>query len=253
MIAGSTPAVAQETIRASGVRPRAVASSALIRTSAAAPSLMPEALPAVTVPSFENAGFSLASPSSVVPARIYSSASTAMSPLRVANRDGHDLVGEFAGLLRGLGLVLRAEREFVLLLAADLPFGGDVLGRDAHVIAVEGIDQAVAQHGVDEFDVAHFRAGAQMRGMRRLRHAFLAAGDDDLGVAIGDLLHAERHRAQARAADLIEAPGRLFLRNAGLHRRLTGGILALARGQDLSKDDLVDFVWRDLGALAAPR
>ena len=80
--AGSTPAVAQETMRPSGSIPRRAASSALISTSAAAPSLMPEALPAVTVPSFAKAGRSLASVSAVVPWRGYSSASTAMSPLR---------------------------------------------------------------------------------------------------------------------------------------------------------------------------
>ena len=60
MIAGSTPAVAQETMRASGARPRRFASAAVISTSAAAPSLMPEALPAVTVPSLEKAGRSFA-------------------------------------------------------------------------------------------------------------------------------------------------------------------------------------------------
>src|SRR3974390_2422355 len=57
IIAGSTPAVAQDAIRASGSRPRALASLALISTTAAAPSLIPEALAAVTVPSFWNAGF----------------------------------------------------------------------------------------------------------------------------------------------------------------------------------------------------
>ena len=53
---GSTPAWAQLAMRASGVRPRADASLALISTSAAAPSLMPEALPAVTLPSLLKAG-----------------------------------------------------------------------------------------------------------------------------------------------------------------------------------------------------
>ncbi len=41
-----------------------------------------------------------------------------------------DLILEAARLLRGLGLVLRGGGELVLLLAADLPFLGDVLGRD---------------------------------------------------------------------------------------------------------------------------
>ena len=44
---------------------------------------MPDALPAVTVPSFEKAGLSFATVSSVVPALMYSSASTVTSPLRV--------------------------------------------------------------------------------------------------------------------------------------------------------------------------
>src|SRR5665213_1370231 len=83
MIAGSTPAVAQETMRASGVTPRRAASATDISTRAAAPSLMPEALPAVTVPSLAKAGRSFASTSSVVPARGYSSVSTIWSPFRV--------------------------------------------------------------------------------------------------------------------------------------------------------------------------
>src|SRR5262245_56681390 len=60
MIAGSTPACAQDTMRASGVLPRLAASLAVISTTAAAPSLMPEALAAVTEPSLAKAGRSLA-------------------------------------------------------------------------------------------------------------------------------------------------------------------------------------------------
>ena len=116
------------------------------------------------------------------------------------------------------------------------------------MVAVEGVHQAVLEHRVDELHVAHLGAGAQMRGMRRQRHRFLAAGDDDRGVAIGDLLQAEGDRAQARAAELVEAPGRLLLRHAGRHGGLAGRVLALAGGQDLAEDDLVDLAARDLGA-----
>ena len=61
------------------------------------------------------------------------------------------------------------------------------------------------------------------------------------GVAACDLLHAERDRAQARAAELVEAPGGLLLRDAGLHRRLARRVLALAGGQHLAEDDFVHF------------
>ena len=47
-------------MRASGVLPSLAASLAFISTTAAAPSLMPEALAAVTVPSLSNAGRSFA-------------------------------------------------------------------------------------------------------------------------------------------------------------------------------------------------
>ena len=46
-------------MRASGVLPSLAASAAFISTTAAAPSLMPEALPAVTVPSFVEGGAQL--------------------------------------------------------------------------------------------------------------------------------------------------------------------------------------------------
>src|SRR6266702_1182908 len=74
--------------------------------------------------------------------------------------DGDDLVRELAGLLGGLGLVLRGNCELVLLGAGDLVLPRDVLGGVAHVIAVEGVPQAVLDHGVDEFDRTHFGAAA---------------------------------------------------------------------------------------------
>ena len=63
---GSTPAYPQLTILPSGTRLRLRASSSDIITSAAAPSTIPLAFPAVTVPFFPKAGFNFASPSIVV-------------------------------------------------------------------------------------------------------------------------------------------------------------------------------------------
>src|SRR4051795_8046466 len=67
MILGSTPAWPHDTMRPRTFLPSLAACLALISTTAAAPSLMPDALPAVTVPSFSNAGLSLAIASSVAP------------------------------------------------------------------------------------------------------------------------------------------------------------------------------------------
>ena len=65
------------------------------------------------------------------------------------------------------------------------------------MVAVEGIPQSVLDHGVDEIDGAHLHTAAQILGVRGHAHGFLAAGDDDLGIAIEQRLVAERDRAQA--------------------------------------------------------
>ncbi len=165
------------------------------------------------------------------------------------DRDRDDLILELAGLLRGLGLVLRFDREVVLLLARDLILLGDVLRRVAHVVAVEGIPQAVLDHGVDHVEVAHLHAVAQMGAMRGHAHGFLAARDDDVGIAVEDRLVAERDGAQARAAQLVDAPSGALDRNAGADRRLARGVLALPGAQDLAQDDFRDLAAFDAGPL----
>src|SRR5580700_3131354 len=131
------------------------------------------------------------------------------------DRHRRDLVLELAGLLRGFGFVLRLDREFVLLGAGDLPLLGDVLGGVAHVVAVEGVPQAVPDHRIDHLEIAHLHARAQIGAVRRDAHGLLAAGNHDVGIAVDDSLIAERHRAQPRAAQLVDAPGRRLDRNAG--------------------------------------
>ena len=108
-------------MRASGSMPRFSASSAVISTVAAAPSLRPEALPAVTVPSLEKAGRSFGhrlERGAEADVLVLVDDDVALAGL---DGEGRDLVGELAGLLRRLGLVLAGERELVLLLAGDLP------------------------------------------------------------------------------------------------------------------------------------
>jgi hypothetical protein len=77
MMRGGTPAaVAMPSTRAMGVRPCFFAGASEATISAAAPSLTPEALPAVTVPPLRKGVGSFARPSSVVSARGCSSRST---------------------------------------------------------------------------------------------------------------------------------------------------------------------------------
>ena len=90
MIRGATPATALATTRACGVRPWRFAAASLATNSATAPSLTPEALPAVTVPpSLRNGAASFARASSVVSGRGCSSRSTILgSPFRLGMETG---------------------------------------------------------------------------------------------------------------------------------------------------------------------
>ena len=77
---GSLPATAMETIRARGLRPSERARPFEAITTAAAPSTIPEELPACSTPSSLNDGFNPASVSTVVPGRGCSSRSNRRSP-----------------------------------------------------------------------------------------------------------------------------------------------------------------------------
>src|SRR6202007_485316 len=118
MMAGSTPAVAQETMRASGVSPRCSACLADISTRAAAPSLMPQALPALTVERGTQLRQRL-DRGAVLGVLVGVHHDVALAA-RHGDRD--DLVLEAAGLLRRLGLLLRGRGEGVLVGSRDLPF-----------------------------------------------------------------------------------------------------------------------------------
>ena len=87
--------------------------------SAAAPSLMPDELPAVTVPFFAKTGPSRASDSGVTPARGCSSVSTTTGPpFRLGTSTGTSFVAETAVPRDGtLGARLALGREGVLLLS----------------------------------------------------------------------------------------------------------------------------------------
>ncbi len=171
--------------------------------------------------------------------------------LALARRDldRNDLVLEAPRLLRRLGLVLRGDGELILLLAGDLPALRHVLCGIAHVVAVEGVPQAIPDHGIDHLRVAHLDAVAQMDAVRRLTHALLPAGDDDRRIAVADRLVAERHCPQPRPAELVDAIGGHLDGNAGADRGLPCRVLTLARRQDLAHDDLGDVRGGDPGPL----
>ncbi len=89
--------------------------------------------------------------------------------------------------------------------------------------------------------MAHAQAGARLgQHIGGQTHAFLAAGDDHVGLAAADRLAAQVHRFQAGAAHLVDGHGRHFVGQAGEDRGLPGGVLAGAGGEHLAEDHFAD-------------
>ena len=161
---------------------------------------------------------------------------------------GGDLICEFSSLLGCFGLVLRGDSKLVLLFATDLPFFCYVFSGLTHVVAVECIPQPVADHRVDELQIAHFLARTQVLRMGRQGHVFLTTSGNNVCVAQLDVLGTQCHGAQAGATDLVDAPRGGFLGVASVDVGLTGRVLALCSGQHLSEDCFADLCGVDTGA-----
>src|SRR4051794_30192796 len=88
-----------------------------------------------------------------------------------------------------------------------------------------------------------------MHGVGRLTHAFLATGDDDVGIAHPDRLEAKSDGAQPGTAELIDAIGGFFNGDASVARRLTSRVLSGSRRQHLTQYDLGYLTRLDTRAL----
>ena len=155
---GSTPATAEPRKRPSGSIPSSRAFSSEAITSAAAPSLRPDALPAVTVPPARKAGLQ---GRELLRRRV----GARMLVLRHV-ADGDELVVEPARL-GGLGPApLRAERERVLILACHGPALGDVLARLAHRLEREPLLQPRVREPPAERRVVQRAIAPRKRGVR---------------------------------------------------------------------------------------
>ena len=135
MVTGSTPARAKAWKRARGRRPSALAFSSLMMSTAEAPSVICDELPAVTLPpSGLKAGFRLARASTVESGRMPSSAVSSSS---VSLPSSSWMATGTISFSNRPSAVARAARwwlahgEGVELFAGDAPLVGDHLGADA--------------------------------------------------------------------------------------------------------------------------
>ena len=139
--------------------------------------------------------------------------------------------------------------ELVLRLAGEAGGGGVLLGAGAHRDLVEGAEEAVVHHRVDDLLVADAVAGASARQqVGRLGHRLHAAGHDDVGLALLDHLIGQVDGVEPGQAHLVDGGRRHRHRDAAVHRRLAGADLAGAGLEHLAHEDVVDLLAGEAGA-----
>ena len=213
-------------------------------TTAAAPSEICDAEPAVIVPSLANAGRSRPSDSTVVSARTPSSSLNSIGvALALRDRDRDDLVVEQAVLGRARSQLVRPRRELVLLLAGEVVASVVVLGGQAHRDLVDGAEQRVVGHRVHHRPVAVLDAlAAADQDVRGVGHRLHATGDHDVELAGADQLVGQGDRIEPGQADLVDGQRRHVQGDATGDRRLPGGDLAGTGLDDVAHDHVVHLI-----------
>ena len=166
------------------------------------------------------------------------------------HRHGDHLLGQAAVVGRGDHALVRAQRPAVEVRAAQLELVADLGGLLEHLLAAEGVAQAVLDHPVEQLRVAHAEAEARLRQqVGGVGHRLHAAADRDLDVTGADRGVEDADRADARGAHLVDGLRGDLLGDAGLDLGLARGDLPLAGLEDLPHHDVLDLVRLDPGAL----
>ena len=142
-------------------------------------------------------------------------------PFLLGDDDGDDLVGHGAARDGGPGPLVADQGQFILLLPGDPVAGGDVLGREPHVVAVEDLVEAVEDDEVRDLPEGHAHPVSPAgigEGEGGVRHVLHAARDDGLRIARLDGLGGERDRLHPRGADLVDGDGVGLLGQARVDR-----------------------------------
>ena len=242
MSTGSTPTRQVSTIRARARRPSASARSAVMSSTAAAPSEICDDEPAVWTPSGRATGLSSASFSRLVSRRPSSRATGCVVPVGLPSSStsgastGTIWLPKRSSAQAGGGVLLRAEAELVGVGPGDAPLLGDALGalelrgelvlREVRLRDRDAEAEVLAAAGADRHP-AHDLDAAGEGGVDR-------AAADERGGQVGGLLR--------RAALRVDRGGGHRQGQAGGQPRGAGDVEGLlADLADAAADDLADL------------
>lgn len=141
--------------------------------------------------------------------------------------NGNNLSIELTTLLGSLGLLVRTNGIFVLLLTVEAVVLGTLLGRKTHELLLVCIGKTVLHDSVDQILVAVFGSVTETgEVVGCVGHGLHATGDDDIGTASLDMLDSEHDGLQARGADFVHGCAYCSILETGSEGSLSGGVLS---------------------------
>jgi len=147
-------------------------------------------------------------------------------PLFCLDFDGHDFILEPPVLNGGAGPLMTHERPFILLLTGDFIQIGNIIGRDAHVIAQKRVHQAADHQTVLNLlavvQPVSFAGAKQQIGS--VAHAFDAHDRANVDLAQHDFLGKQFGGAHGRGALLMDRKRKGFHRQFRAQRNVPGAV-----------------------------
>ncbi len=165
------------------------------------------------------------------------------------NRYRNDLGFECAALDSFASFDLRTDTECVLVFTSDAETFSNVFSRDAHMIVVECVPEAIFDHRIDEDTIAHAIAITSFRNSEGSHgHVFHAACYDDVSIAGFDHLSCQGYAAETGTANFIDRKSWDFNRHTSFDHSLTSRVLTLSSLEDIAHYDFVDIFAFDTSA-----
>ncbi len=155
---------------------------------------------------------------------------------------GNNFIFHAAGAESGFGGLLAAERVFVASLASDSLLRGEIFRGLRHAEAAIAVEQA-GDERILELAFAEFEAAARSANhVRRLRHIFHAAREDEFRFAEKNSLRGLADRLDARTAQAIDRDGGRFFGQAGFQSHVARTVERVRAGlHDVAENHVVEI------------
>ena len=222
-------------------------------SKAAAPSLIPEALPAVTEPPSRNG---VGKRGELLDRRrpgVFVGVDVDVVSASLGHRHRNDLRRESTVRHRFMGALLRTQCERILIGSGHAVFGCDVLRGLGHRVRSEltlqgRVDETPADRRVEHLGSALERSGRLGHHQRSARHRLDTAGHQQVGRSGSDRACRDDHRVHARRAEPVDREGRHARVHTGEQRRHPSDVAVVFAGLVRAPhDDLVDCARRQIG------